>query len=222
MTDLLVLINQNPDLPFADFALEPGEYVLGRSTLCDLPISDLTISRRHARLVVRDATIEVADLDSRNGTFIQGVRTTVGTVSVGHELRFGRIAFLVDKMNISAPVPDVPEGDTAILRQQPREASPSEGRPVLTPARQRVLACLLEGMTEKEASIRLGISRHTVHNHVREIYAQFLVRSRSELLAKYIPPPLESPTGSSSANSSRPSSWRTAVTQSDVDAIDLE
>jgi hypothetical protein len=85
-----------------------------------------------------------------------------------------------------------------------------------------VLACLLEGMTEKEASIRLGISRHTVHNHVREIYAQFLVRSRSELMAKYIPPPLESPTGSSSANSSRPASWPMAVTESDVDAIDLE
>lgn len=59
------------------------------------------------------------------------------------------------------------------------------------PRRQReVLACLLEGDSEKQASLRLGISRHTVHEHVKRLHSYFGASSRGELMSRcrrYLP-----------------------------------
>jgi DNA-binding CsgD family transcriptional regulator len=54
----------------------------------------------------------------------------------------------------------------------------------LSPAQRRVLAALLEGNSEKDVAARLKLSPHTIHNHVREIYARFGVHSRPELMAR--------------------------------------
>lgn len=64
-------------------ALPQGETIIGRDPLCDLPVPDPGISRRHARLTLsgREATLE--DLGSKNGTRVDGRRiersTTLGT-----------------------------------------------------------------------------------------------------------------------------------------------
>jgi hypothetical protein len=44
------------------------------------------------------------------------------------------------------------------------------------------LSLLLAGMSEKEIGYRLGISRNTVHVHVKFLYQRFAVSSRGELL----------------------------------------
>jgi DNA-binding NarL/FixJ family response regulator len=44
------------------------------------------------------------------------------------------------------------------------------------------LFCLLEGISEKEAAARLGLSRHTVHGYIAALYRHFRVKSRAELL----------------------------------------
>jgi DNA-binding NarL/FixJ family response regulator len=44
------------------------------------------------------------------------------------------------------------------------------------------LSCLLEGTSEKEAAVRLGLSRHTVHGYITALYRHFHVKSRAELL----------------------------------------
>lgn len=54
----------------------------------------------------------------------------------------------------------------------------------LSPRLRDVLSCLLEGDTEKQAARRLGISRHTVSNHVQRLYRHFDVRSRAELMGR--------------------------------------
>jgi DNA-binding CsgD family transcriptional regulator len=52
-------------------------------------------------------------------------------------------------------------------------------------ARQRdVLKFLLAGAAEKEIAGELGISRHTVHGHVKDIYSYFGARSRPQLMAR--------------------------------------
>jgi DNA-binding CsgD family transcriptional regulator len=61
------------------------------------------------------------------------------------------------------------------------------GEPSVTdlPARQRdVLICLMNGDSEKQAALRLGLSRHTVHDHVKRLHSRFGVASRGELLAR--------------------------------------
>jgi DNA-binding CsgD family transcriptional regulator len=51
----------------------------------------------------------------------------------------------------------------------------------LPPRLRQTLSCLLDGDSEKQAAIRLGLSRHTVHQYVKELYRHFDVASRGEL-----------------------------------------
>lgn len=61
------------DQPIRRFSLDEGrEYVLGRDPACDLTVDDPRISRRHARLWPTGGGWRVADLGSKNGTWIDG------------------------------------------------------------------------------------------------------------------------------------------------------
>jgi len=44
------------------FALEVGVFHLGRSSACDFVVNDATVSRRHVKISVADASIHVDDL----------------------------------------------------------------------------------------------------------------------------------------------------------------
>lgn len=68
-----------------------GELVLGRSPDCDFVLGDDYSSARHARLFRRGQDWFVEDLDSRNGTYVGGVRIEQPErVSVGTDIRIGR------------------------------------------------------------------------------------------------------------------------------------
>ena len=58
--------------------------------------------------------------------------------------------------------------------------------PGLTVREKQVLALLLKGCSGKEVASHLGISCLTVAGYVKDLYRQFEVHSRSELLAKFI------------------------------------
>jgi DNA-binding NarL/FixJ family response regulator len=49
---------------------------------------------------------------------------------------------------------------------------------------QATLRCLLDGDSEKQAAVRLGLSRFTLHEYVSDLYRHFEVSSRPELLAR--------------------------------------
>jgi DNA-binding CsgD family transcriptional regulator len=54
----------------------------------------------------------------------------------------------------------------------------------LPPRVRQVLVCLMEGDSEKQAALRLGISPHTVHDYVKQLHHRFGVSSRGELLSR--------------------------------------
>lgn len=56
----------------------------------------------------------------------------------------------------------------------------------LSPRLREVLDCLLEGDSEKQVALRLGLTRQTVHQYVKTVYNHFGVQSRGELLARWI------------------------------------
>ena len=65
--------------------------------------------------------------------------------------------------------------------------SAAEAEPGSLPRRLRqVLACLVEGDTEKQAAARLGISPTTAHQYVTALYRRFGVSSRGQLLAHVV------------------------------------
>jgi pSer/pThr/pTyr-binding forkhead associated (FHA) protein len=51
-----------------------GEFVIGRSSKCQLSLDDPMVSRQHAVLIVRSGRAIVDDLGSRNGVLVNGTR----------------------------------------------------------------------------------------------------------------------------------------------------
>jgi len=72
------------------FALSPGEHVVGRDPDVEVRLDAATVSRRHARLLVRlDGTV-LEDFGSKNGTYRGADRvTTPIQLSDGDEIRIG-------------------------------------------------------------------------------------------------------------------------------------
>jgi ABC transport system ATP-binding/permease protein len=54
------------------------------------------VSRLHCRLTASDAGVDVVDLDSTNGTYINDQRVQKGSLKNGDHLRVGRVAFTID------------------------------------------------------------------------------------------------------------------------------
>lgn len=54
----------------------------------------------------------------------------------------------------------------------------------LSPRLAQTLGCLLNGDNEKQIAVRLGISRHTVHDYIKALHGHFGVSTRGELHAR--------------------------------------
>jgi len=77
--------------------LRSAETILGRRHDCDLRILSSQVSRRHCLLSVHDGSLSVEDLDSVNGTFVNGKRiTTKQALRKGDVLEVGPLRFTVD------------------------------------------------------------------------------------------------------------------------------
>jgi adenylate cyclase len=76
------------------FELRPGApLVLGRALSSDLPVLDPTVSRRHAELMVEPVGVQLRDLGSSNGTFVNGARIANARLGAGDRIVFGKILF---------------------------------------------------------------------------------------------------------------------------------
>ena len=69
-----VLLVQGGDKDGESIPLADGSFVIGRSALNDIEVDAPGISRQHAVITGGSAGYTVADLDSRNGTFVNGER----------------------------------------------------------------------------------------------------------------------------------------------------
>jgi len=72
------------------------ELIIGRHHSCDVVVTDLTVSRRHARLIFRDGGWIVQDLESTNGTQLNGQRVGRCRLRPGDQLALGEQLLRVD------------------------------------------------------------------------------------------------------------------------------
>ena len=108
------------------FELKMGSaQVVGRAPTSDIPVFDPTISRRHAEVITSDKTVEVRDLGSSNGTFLNGSRVENCTVTLGDTITFGKVAFKLQSVDAAPPpaIADKPAGAT-IVRKVPVRHTP--------------------------------------------------------------------------------------------------
>ncbi|MGO9752914.1 MAG: FHA domain-containing protein [Solirubrobacteraceae bacterium] len=73
-----------------------NEMLIGRHRGCDVVLSDLSVSRRHARLVFRDGRWILQDLDSTNGTQVNGCRVGRYELRPGDHIAFGDKHLVID------------------------------------------------------------------------------------------------------------------------------
>lgn len=69
-----------------------------------------------------------------------------------------------------------------LFQEQPK--GPNAEAAVLTQREKEVLECLAKGMLYKEISEQLGISFHTVRQHIRTIYEKLHVQNKTEAINK--------------------------------------
>ena len=83
--------------PFT-FRLAPGAVkTVGRAPRADFILDVALVSRLHCRLSAQDDRLEVVDLSSTNGTFVNDKRIERASLSSGDRLRVGRIELTIGR-----------------------------------------------------------------------------------------------------------------------------
>ncbi len=73
-----------------EFLLEEGkELFVGRSSDLDMVLVEEMVSRKHARMVLNGSRLELEDLGSTNGTFVNGEKIEKATVGKGDRILIG-------------------------------------------------------------------------------------------------------------------------------------
>ena len=80
--------------------LPGGVRTLGRATGADFSIDAALVSRIHCRLTATpNGGLEVRDLDSTNGTYVNGTRVQSAQLSSGDRLQIGRVELIALRDN---------------------------------------------------------------------------------------------------------------------------
>ena len=84
--------------PEATFRLRPGAVkTVGRATRADFIVDAALVSRVHCRLTATDRHVQVEDLSSTNGIFVNDKKVRRANLAIGDRLRVGRIELTVEK-----------------------------------------------------------------------------------------------------------------------------
>ena len=116
--------------PGQTFRILPGGVrTVGRATGADFIVDAALVSRVHCRLTVRpDGELEVRDLKSTNGTFVNGARVEYARLASGDRLQVGRLELIVARD--PAPARDEPS--------EPKEGIDDIPKPATDAGRERV------------------------------------------------------------------------------------
>jgi pSer/pThr/pTyr-binding forkhead associated (FHA) protein len=83
------------ELPFT-FRILPGNIkTMGRAGRADFVVDAGMVSRFHCRLTAGISELEVLDLDSTNGTFVNGTRVERACLKDGDRLGIGRVELTI-------------------------------------------------------------------------------------------------------------------------------
>ncbi len=125
-----------------DFAIPERTIVIGRKSTADLRIPMAEVSRSHCEIFLSNGQLMLRDLNSSNGTFVNGQRVTKAALKAGDRVTIGPVVFTVQidgkPANITAaPLPGAAQArPTAPTRLQPpaSPAAPPAESPAKKPA----------------------------------------------------------------------------------------
>lgn len=105
-----------PDGLFKTYLLSDPNTTLGRANTSTIPIDDETLSRYHAHITHKNGVIAISDMDSENGTFVDGIKLEGGSAHPligGEEIVIGDLRMIFATLDDSPTRPiEVPEETT--------------------------------------------------------------------------------------------------------------
>lgn len=101
---------------------------LGRRQDCDLCVPLKVISRRHCEFNMDDGELSVRDLDSSNGTFVNGLLIDEADLKAGDKISVGPLNFIVqiDGVPVEFPSDEALDGQLDLqdeVKSQDQEAN---------------------------------------------------------------------------------------------------
>lgn len=127
------LVERQGPTPGQVFELTKDEVAIGRDITNDIVINEAEVSRKHARLTLEGDRYKIEDLDSTNGTYINGQRL-IGP----HVLAVGEVIMFGDNVGVvfdGEPVqPEVTAERPVDLGSTPVAAMPTPEESLVPPA----------------------------------------------------------------------------------------
>ena len=116
---------KNTALANKSFPIE-GSQTIGRSKECDICLNVVHLSRRHAKITVKDTHLQLEDLKSSNGTFLNGRRIESAQIKSGDEIGFDTLKF-----SVIGPATSL---EKTQIRQEPVDSDATTMRPMINPS----------------------------------------------------------------------------------------
>ncbi|MDE0118467.1 MAG: FHA domain-containing protein [Bdellovibrionales bacterium] len=143
----------NGKLAGQEIPLQEGKYILGRSDDCQITIADPGISKKHAELEIDEQGAIIMDLQSSNGTFLNGVQIQESTIHNKDKVSLCQTTFDIvrsSKPNL-APTPFHPHSQGNTPPSYPPTLHYGSGYP---PPQQHTLQPIpaMEGQTQQDMS----------------------------------------------------------------------
>ncbi len=99
--------------------LKNGNNVVGRSEACDIPVSHPGISRKHFQITIKENIVILRDLNSVNGTFVNGVLVKRIVLSAGDKISCNNMIFEFHRMDYLKSLPSISNGPQQHHQQPP-------------------------------------------------------------------------------------------------------
>lgn len=78
-----------------EFPLSVGKTTIGRKQDCDIRIPVASVSRHHVEILVEEDGVTIRDLNSSNGTTVNGRRVTEEELEPGDQIQVGTVVFTI-------------------------------------------------------------------------------------------------------------------------------
>ncbi len=93
------------DPPMPAVRLEQITTVFGRDVSCDVVVEERSLSRRHCLIEVMARGLKIRDLDSTNGTLVNGILIKEAFLEANDVVKLGTFAFTIRVNEESASTP---------------------------------------------------------------------------------------------------------------------
>ncbi|MEO0155713.1 MAG: GGDEF domain-containing protein [candidate division WOR-3 bacterium] len=161
----LVLVDER--ILLKNFTLEEREYIIGRADGCDFIIDGKEVSRKHARIYYENGKFQIEDLNSTNGTFVNGKQITRVELRHGDEINIGNFTIIFDDGRGIEGIYDETQSAYAGNETQKLVA---EYKSIAEKIRERDIALSLKQYHEKVLKSRKKLSEQANRDRLTELY----------------------------------------------------